>query len=122
MLSCDTQALSWVHCRGYTVKCMWRQNNVFNCLQKIDRHLAVRMSFGSEFHMFGAVTLNVRFTTSVRIFGTKRCRASEVGWCGLNGTFSTGLAVVVYSFGISINTKSIATNQTSNTKNVNKKQ
>jgi len=35
--------------------------------QKVDSELALRMSFGSEFHTFGAATQNARLAVSVRV-------------------------------------------------------
>jgi len=43
---------------------------VFSLARKLDSELALRMSFGSEFHTFAAATQNARLAVSVRVHGT----------------------------------------------------
>jgi len=79
----------------------------FSLAWKLDIELALQMSFGSEFHTFGAATQNARLAVSVRVHGTERrgasvdrrdrvvtwrCRSSEVdrALCVMLAIFSTG--------------------------------
>jgi len=58
---------------------MFMQNSkkcVFSLARNVDSELVLRMSFCSEFQMFGAATQNTCLAVSVRVHGTERCEAS----------------------------------------------
>ena len=64
--------LQWVcHHEYATIK-----KYFFSVARKFDSELAIRMSFGSEFQMFGASIQNTCLAVSVRVHGTERRGAS----------------------------------------------